>query len=141
MCKRCILDESIADLIVDDYGECNYCKIHDELDKEYPLNKKGKKLFDILINQIIDKGKNSKYDCIVGVSGGRDSTFALYKAVELGLRPLAVHFDNGWNSAIAVTNIKKQLDILNIDLYTYVVNWEEFKDLQISIPKSLNIRC
>jgi tRNA(Ile)-lysidine synthase TilS/MesJ len=66
----------------------------------------------------------------VGLSGGTDSTYVLYQAVKMGLRPLAVNFDNGWNSAIAVSNIRKATDSLGVDLYTYVINWEEFKDLQ-----------
>ena len=135
ICSRCILDNSIKDLTFDDNGECNYCKIHDELDKEYPLNEIGNAKFNSIINDIKKSGKDKDYDCIVGVSGGRDSTFALYSSIKMGLKPLAVHFDNGWNSDLAVTNIKNTLEILNVDLYTYVVDWEEFKDLQISFLK------
>jgi len=136
ICMRCILGNSINDIDFDENGECNYCKIHDELDKEYPLNEIGESKLNSIINDIKKAGDGKDYDCLVGVSGGRDSTYALFTAVKLGLRPLAVHFDNGWNSDIAVTNIKNTLEILNVDLYSYVVDWEEFKDLQISFLKA-----
>lgn len=80
----------------------------------------------------MDYGKGRDYDCVVGVSGGTDSTYALYTAKRLGLKPLAVHFDNGWNTDEAVTNIRYITSTLKVDLQTYVVDWEEFKDLQIS---------
>jgi N-acetyl sugar amidotransferase len=91
---------------------------------------------DLMIAKIKKAGRNKKYDCIAGVSGGRDSTYTLLVAKQLGLRPLAVHFDNGWNSDISVRNIKKACEKLDIDLYTVVANWEEFKDLQVSFLKS-----
>ena len=83
-----------------------------------------------------DEKKGNEYDCIIGVSGGVDSTYTAYLTKKLGLRPLAVHFDNGWNSELSVHNIEKTLNILDIDLYTYVVDWEEFKDIQISFLRS-----
>jgi N-acetyl sugar amidotransferase len=88
------------------------------------------------INKIKRSGRGKKYDCIAGVSGGRDSSYTLLTAVKLGLRPLAVHFDNGWNSEISVQNIKKACEKLNVDLVTVVADWEEFKDLQISFLKA-----
>ena len=135
-CSRCILDTTVPEIIFDEQGVCQYCKIYDELDKLYPLNKVGKLQFNQLIDKIKRKGKNKPYDCIVGVSGGTDSTYALYEVVKLGLRPLAVHFDNGWNSNLAVENIEKVCTRLNVDLYTYVVDWEEFKDIQIAFLKA-----
>jgi N-acetyl sugar amidotransferase len=89
-----------------------------------------------IIEQIKKDGKGLQYDCIAGTSGGRDSTYTLLKAIELGLRPLAVHFDNGWNTEISVKNIKKTCEKLNIPLYTVVADWEEFKDLQVSFLKA-----
>lgn len=136
ICSRCVLDTSVPEIIFDEYGVCQYCKIYDELDALYPLNDEGEKQLHSLVATIKKAGKNRPYDCIVGVSGGTDSTFTLYKVVQLGLRPLAVHFDNGWNSKLAVTNIKKTCKKLDIDLFTYVVDWEEFKDLQISFLKA-----
>tara|TARA_B100001939_G_scaffold347629_1_gene369851 strand:- start:869 stop:1906 length:1038 start_codon:yes stop_codon:yes gene_type:complete len=106
------------------------------MEKKYPLGKECKQKLDKIVQKIKVKGKNKKYDCIVGVSGGRDSTYTLYNAVKLGLKPLAVHFDNGWNSDIAVKNIHNATKILNVDLETVVADWEEFKDLQIAFLKA-----
>jgi N-acetyl sugar amidotransferase len=136
ICTRCILDNSVLDIWFDDKGECKYCYINDEMEKSH---KPGIKLDIELqkkINQIKSSGTTKKYDCIAGVSGGRDSTYTLLTAVRLGLRPLAVHFDNGWNSDISVQNIKKACEKLNVELVTVVADWEEFKDLQISFLKA-----
>ena len=135
-CKRCILDTTVSDIWFDESGECKYCKIHDELEKAHPLGSGLKKELDQMIDKIKRVGRKQLYDCIVGVSGGRDSTYTLLVAKKLGLRPLAVHFDNGWNSDISVRNIKKACVKLNVDLYTVVADWEEFKDLQISFLKA-----
>lgn len=129
ICTRCVLDSNVPYIEFDEKGVCNYCKIHDEMEEKYPNNEAGKHILNQLINEIKEKGKNKEYDCIVGVSGGCDSTYTLYKAVKLGLRPLAVQFDNGWHSEIAVSNIKNAVTKLNVDLHTVVVDWEEFKDL------------
>jgi N-acetyl sugar amidotransferase len=136
ICKRCILDETIKDIWFDTEGICKYCHIHDEMEKEHPLDYNGNKELENIIKKIKKDGKYKDYDCIAGVSGGRDSTYTLYKAVQMGLRPLAVHFDNGWNSDISVTNIKNACEKLNVELHTVVADWEEFKDLQIAFLKS-----
>lgn len=136
ICKRCIIDSSVPDAYFNDNGICNHCITYDEIDSRYRNPSKLKKEFDIVIKQIKKRGKGKKYDCLVGLSGGVDSSFTLLKAVELGLRPLVVHFDNGWNSDKAVKNIKKMVSKLNLDLYTYVINWEEFRDLQVSFLKA-----
>ena len=136
ICTRCISDTRIKEITFDDNGVCNYCRVHDSLSKEYPLGEKGKINLELLVNKIKKVGLKKEYDCIVGVSGGRDSTYALYLAVQLGLRPLAVHFDNGWNSEIAVSNIKNAVRKLNVDLYTHVADWEEFKSLQRSFLRA-----
>tara|TARA_B100000575_G_C23143330_1_gene666173 strand:- start:149 stop:1234 length:1086 start_codon:yes stop_codon:yes gene_type:complete len=128
-------------IIFDDNGRCNHCKdaellyinnrlLHDENYRENELNK--------LINNIkVDSGKRkSKYDCIIGLSGGVDSSYTAYKVKELGLNPLAVHFDNTWNSELANNNIEILCDKLEIDLFTHVVDWDEFKDLQLSFLKA-----
>jgi N-acetyl sugar amidotransferase len=136
ICTRCILDTTVTDIWFDEKGECKYCKINDEMEKDHPLGPES----DIKLKEIIEKikrdGKGKPYDCIAGTSGGRDSTYTLLKAVEWGLRPLAVHFDNGWNTEISVKNIKKTCEKLNIPLYTIVADWEEFKDLQVAFLKS-----
>jgi N-acetyl sugar amidotransferase len=135
-CSRCILDSSIDDIWFDKQGECKYCKIHDEMEKLHPLGRGLEEELTLIVKHIKEKGRNKPYDCISGVSGGRDSTYTLYMAVKFGLRPLAVHFDNGWNSDISVKNIKKVCEKLNVPLITVVADWEEFKDLQISFLKS-----
>lgn len=136
ICSRCISDSTIADNWFDEKGVCKYCYIHDEMEKEYPRGEESTKKLQKIVEKIKADGKGKKYDCIAGLSGGRDSTFVLYKAVELGLRPLAVHFDYGWNSDISVSNIKNACEKLNVDLHTIVADWEEFKDLQVSFLKS-----
>ena len=136
ICSNCILDTTVNDIWFDKNGKCKYCHIHDEMEKSHPIEQSIGKDLENKIRQIKHAGRNNKYDCIAGVSGGRDSTYTLLTAVKLGLRPLAVHFDNGWNSDISVQNIKKACEKLKVDLYTVVADWEEFKDLQISFLKA-----
>jgi N-acetyl sugar amidotransferase len=130
------MDTTVKGIQFDEKGECTFCNIHDDLENKYALNHETTDKLNLIIKNIKKDGRSKKYDCIVGVSGGRDSSYTLYKAVELGLRPLAVHFDNGWNSENAVRNIENLCSKLNVDLYTHVANWEEFKDLQRSFLKA-----
>ncbi len=136
ICTRCIMDDSVPGISFDENGVCPFCKIQDELERKYPLGDSANKKLLQLVDEIKKSGKGKKYDCIVGVSGGRDSTYTLYNTVKLGLRPLVVHFDNGWNSDIAVRNIKNACTVLGVDLYTHVADWEEFKDLQRAFLKA-----
>ena len=136
ICSKCILDSTVPEIHYDEDGVCNYCKINDEIMKEYPDGSEGERLLKQTIKKIKKDGKGKKYDCLIGISGGTDSTYTLYLMKKMGLRPLAVHFDNGWNSEIAVQNIKNATNILGIDLYTLVADWEEFKDLQVAFLKS-----
>jgi N-acetyl sugar amidotransferase len=138
VCSVSIMD-NVADpnITFDENGISNYY---------YEYQKKAKqRLFnagdnDQMLKGLVDKikaaGKNKEYDCLIGISGGVDSTFVAYKVKEMGLRPLAIHFDNGWNSELAVKNIETTLKKLDIDLYTYVIDWEEFKSLQIAFLKA-----
>jgi len=136
VCSRCLYDTTIPGIVFDEDGVCQFCKIHDELEKQYPLGDVGQARLEKMVHRIKQAGKGKKYDCIVGVSGGVDSTYTLYTAVKMGLRPLAVHFDNGWNSEIAVRNIENSVKRLGVDLYTHVADWEDFKKLQISFLKA-----
>lgn len=136
ICNRCVMDDSAIGISFDKDGVCNFCKIHDELEMQYAFGAKSSRDLNGILEKIKKDGKGKKYDCIVGVSGGRDSTYTLYSAVKFGLRPLAVHFDNGWNTEVAVKNIKNVCQKLNVDLFTYVADWEEFKDLQRSFLKA-----
>lgn len=139
ICSRCVMDSEIQDIIFDDNGICNYCKRAEaRILKEYYIDNNK---FLKLIEEIKNSGKNKKYDCLIGMSGGVDSSYIAYLVKKHGLRPLAIHFDNGWNSELAVVNIENILNKLNIDFYTHVVNWEEFKDLQLSFLKSSISNC
>lgn len=130
------MDTSDPEIIFDENGVCNHCHKMERLLKIFPLDETAKVKLNSIIEDIKRSGKNNKYDCLIGVSGGVDSTYMAYMVKELGLKPLAVHFDNGWNSELAVSNIKNTLKKLNIDLVTYVMDWEEFKDLQLSFLKA-----
>lgn len=136
ICTRCVLDDTVRDIWYDEMGVCKYCHIHDAMEKSHSASHILEVEYEKKIKKIKSDGKNKNYDCIVGVSGGRDSTYTLLTSKKLGLRPLAVHFDNGWNSEISVQNIKKACEKLNVDLHTFVAEWEEFKDLQLAFLKA-----
>lgn len=136
ICSRCIMDDTVIGITFDENGLCTFCHIHDELEASFPMNDETPNRLQELVDKIRKDGVNKRYDCVLGVSGGRDSTYTLYSAVKLGLRPLAVHFDNGWNSDLAVQNIKNACKKLNVDLYTHVADWEEYKDLQRAFLES-----
>jgi len=137
VCTRCVMDTTDSYIQFDEEGVCNHCREF-EIKSQYRVLKgaKGREALEQIVEKIKLDGKGKEYDCIAGVSGGVDSTYVAYLAKELGLRPLAVHFDNGWNSELAVSNIETVLNKLGIDLYTYVVDWEEFRDLQLSFLKA-----
>jgi len=142
ICKRCIMDTTDPEIEFDSAGVCNRCtESLDRIKKQLlPPQEREKALIE-LAETIKSEGKGKDYDCIIGVSGGVDSTYTAYQVKKLGLRPLAVHFDNGWDSELAVSNIKNTLDKLDIELYTYVVNWEEFRDIQLSFLKASVANC
>ncbi len=130
-CTRCLMDTTASDIVFDEQSFCNYCTnylkysshiIHEKSEqKEARLN--------ALIARIKAAGDGKPYDCIVGVSGGVDSSWTLVEVKRLGLRPLAVHMDNGWNSELAQSNIANLVRSLGIDLYTHVIDWEEYRTL------------
>lgn len=126
ICSRCIYDEFTPSIDFDEHDVCNYCHMIDQLIDEYGTGyEKGKIEFNKILAKIKHDGRKKKYDCVIGVSGGTDSSYMLHKIKEWGLRPLAVHYDNTWNSAIASQNIAIMLDELDIDLYTHVVDNSE----------------
>jgi N-acetyl sugar amidotransferase len=130
ICSRCIYDERVASIDFDGQGVCNYCHQLDSLIEEYGTGKEqGEKELDRIFAKIKKAGRGKKYDCAIGVSGGTDSSYLVYLAIERGLRPLAVHYDNTWNSSIATQNIRKVLTALEVDLYTHVVDNKESDDL------------
>lgn len=127
------MDETAQDILFNNDG-CNFCsELLILLEKQKEPKRKD---IQSLVSEIKKKGKGKKYDCIVGISGGVDSSYTLLKAVELGLRPLAVHLDNGWNSEQSQNNISKLINNLNVDLYTHVINWDEYKKLMKSYLKA-----
>lgn len=131
ICTRCIYDERVPSIYFDENGVCNYCHQVDNLISQYGTGQEsGESLFKEIVDDIKRQGSGKKYDCIVGVSGGTDSSYLVYLAkIKWGLRPLAVHYDNTWNSAIATMNIHKVLKKLDVDLYTHVVANKEADDI------------
>ena len=137
-CVRCVMNTVVdKNIRFDIHGLCTHCSRYDNLLKiRTRKDTKPNTSLGLLIQKIKKNGKGKKYDCLIGVSGGVDSTYLAYLAKELGLRPLAVHFDNGWNSELSINNIENTLKRLNIDLVTNVINWPEFRDLQKSFLMS-----
>lgn len=124
-------------LELDAAGICNHCRRYDELSSARLLKgEAGSRALAGLVDRIRAAGQGKEYDCIIGVSGGVDSTYVAYLVKKHGLRPLAVHLDNGWDSELAVKNIEQALKTLDIDLHTYVIDWEEFRDLQVAFLKA-----
>lgn len=137
ICTRCIMDTSDPEIVFDENGVCNHChQFAARMRTAVIAPEHRNERLAALLAEIRAAGKGKPYDCIIGVSGGVDSTYVAYLCNQWGLRPLAIHFDNGWNSELGVANIEKTLKRLNIDLYTHVVDWEEFRDLQLSFLKA-----
>ena len=137
ICTRCVMDTSDPGITFNDKGECNLCT--EFIIKRSKYNYHGAQSdveFKNLISQIKKSGKGKKYDCVVGLSGGIDSSYVAYTCKQNGLRVLAAHMDNGWNSDEAVSNIENIARKLDIDYESYVLNWEEFKDLQLAFLKA-----
>lgn len=137
-CTISVMD-TIADpdITFDDEGICNYYFEYQKAEAEKVIKgEEGRKKIEQLAAEIKEAGKDKQYDCIMGLSGGVDSTYIAFLAKELGLRPLAIHFDNGWNSELAIMNIENIVTRLGYDLFTNVINWEEFKDLQLAYLKA-----
>ncbi len=130
ICTKCIYDTSVPSISFDDKGVCNYCKMVENLKAEYKTGlPEGENTLQSIVDEIKRDGRRKKYDCVIGVSGGTDSSYLMYWAKMKGLRPLAVHYDNTFNTTIATTNIEKITLKLDIDLYTYVVNNLEIEDM------------
>lgn len=131
MCRRCVMDGSDPEITFDDQGVCMHCHRYDEQVRTLVFTGEvARARVAERVRQISADGASALYDCIIGVSGGVDSTYVAWQVKQLGLRPLAVHLDNGWDSEIAVSNIRMVLDKVKVDLHTEVLDWSEFKDLQ-----------
>ena len=133
-CRRCILDVTDDPVIsFDADGVCNHCHSYDSAAQASVFTGvDGERRLETIVREIKARGKGKPHDCIMGLSGGTDSTYVAYLARKLGLRPLAVHFDNGWNSELSVKNIENVVNRLGLDLFTYVIDWGEFRDLQLA---------
>ncbi len=137
ICRRCIMDTSDPGIVFDAQGVCNRCREYELRLQRYVLPaERREEALNRLVEEIRARGRSLLYDCIIGVSGGVDSTYVAYLVKALGLRPLAVHLDNGWDSNLAVTNIERALRKLGIDLFTHVLDWEEFRNLQLAFLKA-----
>ena len=138
ICTNCIMDTSDPNITFDERGWCDYCRnYYKNIVPYWHPNEQGMKELQPLIDKIKRDGKGKPHDCLIGLSGGVDSSYVVWLAKEkFGLRPMLFHVDAGWNSQEAVNNIEKLVDGLGLDLYTEVVNWEEMKDLQLAFFKA-----
>jgi len=137
ICSRCVMDTSDKDIFFDKDGICNHCYRYDQIVRPLILKpeEKAKKL-ELIIDEIKTAGKGRRYDCIIGISGGLDSSYVAYLAWKHGLRAILVHFDNGWDSELAVKNIENIVTKTGFDYFNYIVDWEEFRDLQLAYFKA-----
>lgn len=137
VCTQCVMDTSGSEIEFDEDGVCSHCHDYDRrVAAEVFPGPEGQQKLAAVVAQIKREGRGKRYDCILGLSGGVDSTYVAYLTKKLGLRPLAVHLDNGWNSEIAVRNIENVVRILELDLYTKVLNWDEFRRLQVAFLRA-----
>ena len=138
ICTNCIMDTSDPDIAFDDRGLCDYCKnFESAINPNWHADDRGKAELQLLAERIKEGGKGKDFDCIIGLSGGLDSSYAAYIAKEkMGLRPLLFHVDAGWNTDQAVGNIEKLVDGLGLDLYTEVVNWQAVKRMQLAFLRA-----
>lgn len=138
ICKNCVMDTSDSEISFDDNGVCDHCNtFYKKTLPNWRTDEVGRSRLNNLIEKIKKEGRSKDYDCIIGMSGGIDSSYLTYLAKEeLGLRPLVFHVDGGWNSQIAVNNIERLIDGLELDLFTEVIDWQEMRDLQLAFLKS-----
>ena len=138
ICSNCVMDTSAPLITFDENGKCEYCtNFYNNILPNWKTDKSGMNSLMKIVKRIKEEGKDKDYDCLMGISGGVDSSYMAYLVKKkLGLRPLIFHIDAGWNSQQAVNNIEKIIEKLNLDLHTEVINWEEMKDLQAAFFKA-----
>ena len=138
VCTNCVMDTTDSKIFFDEKGVCDHCiGFHKDILPHWHTDKLGRDGLQRIVDKIKKEGLGKEFDCIMGMSGGIDSSYLTYVAKEeFGLRPLVFHVDAGWNSQIAVNNIERLVDKLDLDLFTHVINWEEIKDLQLAYFKS-----
>ena len=138
ICSNCVMDTTDSKIIFDVNGVCDHCNtFYKKVLPHWITDERGENALWKIVNKIKEEGKGKDFDCIMGMSGGIDSSYLTYVVKEkYGLRPLVFHVDAGWNSQIAVNNIERLIDKLGLDLFTHVIDWEEMKDLQLAYFKS-----
>lgn len=138
VCTNCVMDTTDSKIVFDENGVCDHCNdFYKNVKPNWHTDECGRKELENIVAKIKEAGKKNDFDCLLGLSGGVDSSYMLHIAVkEFGLRPLVFHVDGGWNSELAVHNIQVLIDKLGLDLYTEVINWEEMKDFQLAFLKS-----
>lgn len=138
ICANCVMDTSDSQISFDDAGVCDHCRGFDlHVRPNWHPDAIGERKFAAVAEKIKREGRGQDFDCILGMSGGLDSSYLLHKAVkDFGLRPLVFHVDGGWNTDIAVSNIQALIEGLGLDLYTEVINWNEMRDFQLAFFKS-----
>ena len=136
ICTTCVMDISDPEITFNEAGVCNHCLNFENTKKNWFPNKEGQKKLEAYLSQIKKSCQNQEYDCIIGLSGGIDSTYLALKAKDWGLRPLVIHVDAGWNSELAVSNIEKIVKHCNYDLHTEVIDWTAMKNLHLAYLKS-----
>ncbi|MEM4260576.1 MAG: N-acetyl sugar amidotransferase [Candidatus Woesearchaeota archaeon] len=134
-CKNCVMNTEVTDLTFDEKGICNFCNFY--FNEVIPILKRCQQNGELeKVVKKIKAERTGEYDCLIGLSGGVDSSFVALQVKKLGLRPLSFHVDNGWNSDISVRNIKNIVNKTGFDFFTYVIDWEEFKDMQLSFIRA-----
>ncbi|MBP7390058.1 MAG: N-acetyl sugar amidotransferase [Chitinophagales bacterium] len=137
ICTRCVMDTSDVDITFDENGHCYHCNgYYSRIANRVYKGEESDRQMNQWIDKIKASGKGKEYDCVIGISGGIDSCYVAYIAKQRGLKPLLVHMDNGWNSEISVKNIKNIAQKLGFDYESYVLDWDEFKDLQLAFLKA-----
>src|SRR4029077_9194644 len=138
ICANCVMDTTDVKITFDERGVCDHCNMfYQEILPKWQADVRGSKTLQEIVKAIKEEGQGKTFDCIIGMSGGVDSSYLTYLAKQqFGLRPLVFHVDAGWNSQIAVNNIEKLVDKLGLDLFTEVINWDEMRDLQLAFFKA-----
>jgi N-acetyl sugar amidotransferase len=138
ICSNCVMDTSDSAITFDEKGVCDHCNgFHKDVVKSWHPDERGKQELASIVEKIKASGKGKQFDCILGLSGGLDSSYMLHLIVtEFGLRPLVFHVDGGWNTDIAVNNIQMLVEKLGLELYTEVINWQDMRDFQLAFFKS-----
>lgn len=137
ICTNCVMDTTDSMIEFDEAGVCDHCNTFTKtVEPNWHAGERGQRELRLMVEKIKRAGKGKDFDCIIGMSGGIDSSYLTYIATEFGLSPLVFHVDAGWNSQVAVNNIEKLVDKLGLDLYTEVIDWQEMRDLQLAFFKS-----